>query len=64
MIKVREVGTAAGEQVVDDNHFPAFGEKSIAEMGSEKAGATGHDRTSWTHGVLPFLKTAAGTPSG
>jgi hypothetical protein len=29
-----EVGAAAGEQVVDDDHIPAFGEQSVAEMGS------------------------------
>src|SRR6202158_5124287 len=64
MIKVCEVGTAAGEEVVDDDHSPAFGEQGVAEMGSKKAGAPGHHRTSWAHASLRFLKTAAGTPSG
>jgi hypothetical protein len=33
-------------------------------MRAQKARATGHDRTSWAHASLRFLKTAAGTPSG
>jgi hypothetical protein len=64
VVKVSEVGTAAGEQVIDDNHSPLFSEKSIAEMRAQKARAPGHDRTSWAHASLRFLETAAGTPSG
>jgi hypothetical protein len=36
-----EIRAPAGEQVVDDNHAPAFGEEGIAEVRSEKAGAPG-----------------------
>ena len=39
--EVSKVGAPAGEQVVDDNHVPAFAEQGIAEMGSEETGAAG-----------------------
>jgi hypothetical protein len=29
-----KIGAAAGEQVVDDHHAPAFAEQGIAQMGS------------------------------
>ena len=44
ILQMGEVGAAAGEQVVDDNDAPAFGEQGIAEMGSEKSGAAGDQR--------------------
>ena len=59
-----EVGAAAGEDVFDDHDCPAFGEKSIAEMGSEKADADGNYSALGTHAFLPFFRTAAGTQSG
>jgi hypothetical protein len=37
-----EVRAPTGEQVVDDNHAPAFGEQGIAEVGSEKTGTPGN----------------------
>src|SRR4029077_11754726 len=37
--EVGDVGAATGEQVVDDDHTPAFGEQGIAEMRTQKAGA-------------------------
>ena len=36
-----EVGAAAGEEVVDDNHAPALAEQGIAEMRSQETGAAG-----------------------
>ncbi len=36
-----EVRAPSGEQVVDDDHAPAFGEQGIAEVGPEKTGAPG-----------------------
>src|SRR5208283_2924254 len=42
--QMREVGQAAGEQVVDDNHPPTFGQQGIAEVGAEKSSATGNQR--------------------
>ena len=63
--EVSEVGAAAGEQVVDDNHAPAFGEQSVAEMGSQETGAAGDQSALWAHAFLAaFLTAAAGTPSG
>ncbi len=68
-----EVRAAAGEQVVDDNHAPAFAEQSIAEMGSQETGAAGDQCALWAHALLmPFFIAAfemvefkaAGTPSG
>jgi hypothetical protein len=41
VIEVGEVGAAAGEEVVDDHHAPAFREQNVAEVGSQKAGAPG-----------------------
>src|SRR5579864_5679716 len=64
VIEMREVGAAPGKEVVDDHHRPAFGEQSIAEMGPQKAGATGDHRALGTHAFLPFFQNAAGTPSG
>ena len=56
VFQVSEIGLAAGEQIVDGDHGPALGEQSIAEMGSEKTGATGHQRACGTHAWLrPFL---------
>ena len=39
--QVGEIGAASRKQVIDDHDLPAFAEKSIAEMGSQKSGATG-----------------------
>ena len=35
---------AAGEQVVDDNHGPAFGQQGIAEMRAQESSAAGDQR--------------------
>ena len=73
-----EVCAAAGEQVVDDNHTPAFTEQGVAEMGSEETGTTGDQGALGAHALLvPFFTVAfetvafeiavfkaAGTPSG
>ena len=75
-----EVVAAAGEQVVDYNHIPAFAEQGIAEMGSQETGATGDQCALWAHafwapffivapGIVPFLSVpffsaATGAPSG
>jgi hypothetical protein len=37
---VFEVRKTSGEQVVDGDDAPAFGEQGVAKMGSEKTGAT------------------------
>ncbi len=39
--KMGKVGKAAGEQVIDDDHAPAFAEQGIAEMRAEKSGTAG-----------------------
>ena len=62
--EVGKVGGAAGEEIVDYHHVPALGEQSIAEMRSQKPGAAGNYRAFRGHAFLPFLKSAAGTPSG
>src|SRR5580704_75113 len=41
ILEMDEVLAAAGEEVVDNNHTPAFAEQGIAEMGSQETGATG-----------------------
>src|SRR5271165_2841614 len=65
IFQMGEVSQTAGEEVVDGNYPPAFGEQGIAEVGTEKSSATGDERTLlWSHAFLPFLETAAGTPSG
>jgi hypothetical protein len=40
---VGKVSAAAGEEIVDDDHAPAFGEKGVAEVGSQKSSAAGDD---------------------
>src|SRR5215831_14888494 len=62
--KMGEIGSSSGEQVVDDNHTPAFGKQSIAEVRSQKARTTCNQSTPWAHAFLPFRRTDAGTPSG
>jgi hypothetical protein len=47
-----EIGAAAGEQVVDDDHAPALAEQGIAEMGSQETGATGDQGAFWAHAFL------------
>jgi hypothetical protein len=37
-----EVSAAAGEQIIDDNHVPAFTEQGIAEMRSQETSAAGN----------------------
>jgi hypothetical protein len=43
IVQVSEIGAASGEEVVDGHDLPAFAEKSVAEMGSQKSGSTGDD---------------------
>src|ERR1700689_867036 len=38
--QVFKIGAPTGKQVVDDNHTPALGEQGIAQVGSQKTGAT------------------------
>src|SRR5258708_14013203 len=60
-----QVGAAAGEQVVYDHHTPAIAEQGVAQMGSQEASATGHQRPLVALVLLvPFCNSAAGTPSG
>ncbi len=39
--QVLEVGAASGEQIVDDDHAPAFAEQGVAQMRSQETGAAG-----------------------
>jgi hypothetical protein len=64
MLKVRKIRAASGEQVIEDDNIPVFGEQSIAKMRAQKAGAAGDHSAFGTHAFLPFLNKAAGTPSG
>ena len=67
--EMSEIGAAAGEQVVDYDHAPAFAEQGIAEMGSQETGAAGDQGALWAHAFLaPFFIAAfqggGGQPSG
>ena len=61
-----KIGAAAGEQIVDNNHAPAFAEEGVAKMRSQETGATGNESALLTHAFFaPFFKMLpAGTPSG
>ena len=61
---MRKVGAAAGEEIVDRDHAPAFGEKGVAEMGSQKSCAAGDHCASLSHAFLPFLRRRQGTSFG
>src|ERR1700733_762994 len=69
MLEMIQIRAAAGEEVVDYNHTPAFTEEGIAEMGSQETGSAGDQCALWAHAFLtpfltvPFFK-ATGTPSG
>jgi hypothetical protein len=64
IVEMGEILAAAGEQVVDDNHAPAFAEQGVAEMGSQETGATGHQGALLVHAFFALFRRAAGTPSG
>jgi hypothetical protein len=40
MAKMFEVSAASSQQIINNDHAPAFGEKSVAEMGSQKSCTT------------------------
>ncbi len=61
MVKVR---TPPGEQVVDDNHTPALAEQSVAQMRSQKTGATRDQSAFLAHAFFAVFFIAALTPSG
>src|SRR5580658_9291838 len=55
ILEMGEVRAAAGEEVVDYNHTPAFAEQGIAEMGSQETGTAGDQGALWAHAFFALL---------
>ena len=62
--QVLKICPAAGKKIVDDNDVPTFTKKRIAQVRSKESGTPSDQGTPTTHALLPFLRTAAETPSG